>query len=60
MAITMPKIEVTFRQQATSLIARSARGVAVLIVRDDTNKTFTHKQYADLLADTLAEIGRTV
>ena len=38
MAITMPKIEVTFRQQATSLIARSARGVAVLIVRDDTDK----------------------
>ena len=50
MAITMPKIEITFRQQATSLIARSERGVAILIVRDDTNKTFTHKQYSDLSA----------
>ena len=50
MAITMPKTEVTFLQQATSLITRSARGVAILIVRDDTNKTFTHKQYADLSA----------
>ena len=50
MAITMPKIEVTFRQQATSLIARSARGIAILIIRDDTDKGFTHKQYADLAA----------
>ncbi len=48
MPITMPKIEVTFVQQAVSLIARSARGVAVLIVRDDTDKGFTHRQYADL------------
>ena len=48
MPITMPKIEVTFVQQAVSLIARSARGVAMLIVRDDTDKGFTHKQYADL------------
>ena len=99
MAITMPKIEITFEQKAVSLIVRSERGVAILIVRDDTNKTFTHKQYSDLsaaeadeslytadnyaaicdlmgfapyqahvfrcdsdgaLADTLAEIGRTV
>lgn len=50
MAITMPKIEITFRQQATSLITRSERGVAILIVRDDTNKSFSHKQYADLSA----------
>lgn len=50
MAITMPKIEVTFRQQATSLIARSERGVAILLIRDDTNQEFTHKQYTDLSA----------
>ena len=50
MAITMPKIEITFRQQATTLIARSARGVAILIIRDDTDKGFTHKQYTDLAA----------
>lgn len=50
MAVTMPKAEVTFRQQAASLIARSARGVAILIVKDDTSETFTHKQYADLSA----------
>ncbi len=34
MAITMPKTEVTFLQQATSLITRSARGVAILIDMD--------------------------
>lgn len=50
MPITMPKIEITFRQQATTLIERSARGVAILIVRDDTDKGFTHKQYTDLSA----------
>lgn len=50
MPITMPKIEITFRQQATTLIARSARGIAILIIRDDTDKGFTHKQYTDLSA----------
>lgn len=50
MAITMPKIDITFEQRAVSLIGRSERGVAILIVRDDTDKSFTHKQYSDLSA----------
>lgn len=50
MAITMPQIDITFRQQASSLIARSERGIAILIIKDDTNKEFTHKQYSDLTA----------
>lgn len=48
MAVTLPKILVTFTQLATSFIQRSARGIAVLIVRDDTagtGKTFF--QYGD-------------
>ena len=36
MAITMPKIEISFEQRAVSLIGRSERGIAILIVRDDT------------------------
>ena len=48
MAITMPKIDITFEQRAVSLIGRSERGVAILIVRDDTDKTFTHKQYSEI------------
>lgn len=50
MAITMPKIEISFEQRAVSLIGRSERGIAILIVRDDTDKSFTHKQYSDLSA----------
>ena len=34
MAVTLPKINITFKQLATSFIQRSERGVAVLIVRD--------------------------
>ena len=36
MAVTLPKINITFKQLATSFIQRSARGIVVLIVRDDT------------------------
>lgn len=50
MAITMPSIDILFKQLSTSLIARSQRGYAILIVRDDTNKTFDYKEY-NLLTD---------
>ena len=50
MAVTMPKISVIFQQKAASLMTRSERGIAILIVKDDTNKEFTHKQYTDLTA----------
>lgn len=43
MAVTMPKVEITFSQRAASLVERSERGIAVLIVRDATegaNTTF--------------------
>lgn len=36
MAVTMPKIEITFQQLAASFVSRSERGIAVLILRDDT------------------------
>ena len=32
----MPKVEITFSQRAASLVERSERGIAVLIVRDAT------------------------
>lgn len=50
MAIKMPQINVTFQGQASSIIARSERGIAILIIKDDTNEEFTHKQYSDLTA----------
>ena len=48
MAVTLPKISITFTQLATSFIQRSARGIAVLIVRDDTaGSGETFFQYGD-------------
>ena len=41
MAITMPKVDVTFSQRAASLFERSQRGIAVLIVRDATESVTT-------------------
>lgn len=54
MAVTLPKIVVEFIQRAVSLITRSQRGVAILVIRDDTEadkpiKTYTSQPGA--LAD---------
>ncbi len=48
MSITLPSIEIVFKQLASSFIERSERGIAVLIVKDDTNKTFSSKDYKGL------------
>lgn len=50
----LPTIEIIFKQLASTLIARSQRGIAVLIVRDDTDNTFatrTYRSQRDLLED---------
>ena len=53
MAVTPPRIQVIFRQLAASLINRSERGYAIIIVRDDTEgaayKLYT--QLAEIEAD---------
>ena len=36
MAVTLPKISITFEQLAATFVSRSERGIAVLILRDDT------------------------
>lgn len=48
--IKLPSIEVIFKQLATSLIERSSRGIAILIVKDDTDTSFTYKEYKDITA----------
>ena len=45
MNITLPLLEVKFKQLSQSFIERSERGVAIFVVRDDTNKTFSYKEY---------------
>lgn len=47
MAVTLPQILITFKQLASSFITRSARGIAVLIVRDDTAGGEGYKTYTD-------------
>ncbi|HEY5582924.1 MAG TPA: phage tail sheath C-terminal domain-containing protein [Ruminiclostridium sp.] len=46
--ITLPSIEIIFKQLASNFIKRSERGIAILIIRDDTNQTFASKEYKDL------------
>lgn len=43
----MPKpiIDISFKKLANTAVKRSARGVVAIIVRDDTNKTFSIKEY---------------
>ena len=50
MTVSMPNIDVSFKQKAASLVDRSERGYAILILRDDTNKEFNYKEY-DIITD---------
>lgn len=47
LAIKMPNVEVIFKQLAGSLVERSERGYAILIIKDDTD-TFSYKTYSDI------------
>lgn len=47
MAITLPNIEISFKQLANSLIKRSERGIAILVIKDDTDTT-AYKEYQNL------------
>ena len=48
MAVTLPKINIIFKQLATSFIQRSERGIAILIVRDDTAGGDGYATYTDI------------
>lgn len=48
MAITLPSIEINFKQLASTFIERSTRGIVILLIKDDTNVTFNSKVYTDL------------
>lgn len=41
----LPEILINFTKRAASLIKRSQRGIACIIVKDDTDKSFTFKKY---------------
>lgn len=46
MALTLPSVNIYFSQLASSFVERSSRGNAILIIKDDTNKSFNTKEYA--------------
>lgn len=48
MTIQLPVIDIMFKQQAKSFITRSARGNAILILKDSTDLSFTTKQYKSI------------
>ena len=56
--IGMPKLDILFKGLGVSAITRGARGVAILIIKDDTNDTFdfkTYNSYADLTSAEMAK-----
>lgn len=50
MSNTLPTIDIIFKQKASSFVQRSERGEVILIVKDDTDKTFSTKTY-NLITD---------
>lgn len=48
MALSLPDIDVKFKQLANSFITRSERGVAILIIRDNTTPSISHKEYEEI------------
>ena len=47
MAVTLPKILIKFQQLAASFVQRSERGIAILILRDDTAGGNGYATYTD-------------
>lgn len=45
--VTLPVLEVNFKQLLATFIERSERGIAILIVRDDTDKSYNYKKYVE-------------
>lgn len=45
MAIGLPQIIINFIKKAASAIARSAKGIVVIVIKDDTDNTFDFKEY---------------
>ena len=42
--ITLPQIDIMFKQLANTFVERSERGIPILIIRDNTDKSFNIKE----------------
>lgn len=58
MNIGLPKIDITYKGLGTSAIQRGKRGIAVLVIRDDTDKTFTSAEYFSIEDINKTEISK--
>lgn len=54
----MPKIEIIFKGLGVSAAQRGSKGAAVLIIKDDTDKTFTFKEYRSIEDLTSEELSK--
>lgn len=54
MSVSLPNIDIKFSQLAYTFVERSERGNAILILKDDTNKTLNTKVYK-LITDVTAD-----
>ena len=60
--IGMPELDIVFQGLGVSAVARGSKGVAVLIIKDDTDDSFTFAEYrslADLTSTELAKYSAT-
>lgn len=48
MNLTLPKIDIAFKQLSNTFIERSERGIAILIIKDNTDRSFSYKKYTDV------------
>lgn len=56
--IGLPSFNLIFKGLGSSAVARGSKGVAVLIIKDDTDKTFTFKEYTSVSDLTSVEIAK--
>lgn len=56
--IGLPSFNLIFKGLGTSAVARGSKGVAILIIKDDTDKTFTFAEYTSVDDLTSAEIAK--
>ena len=56
--IGLPKIDIVFKGLGTSAIQRGSKGIAVLIIKDDTDNTFTFAEYTSVADLTSVETAK--
>ncbi|OHW62908.1 phage tail sheath protein [Andreesenia angusta] len=56
--IGLPKIDILFKGLGVSAVQRGSKGTAVLIVKDDTDKTFTFARYTSAADLTTSESAK--